>query len=112
MAGESGLAARDQRHFTSAEVLAEGLDAGGVGVWRWEVATGKLTWSHNLESIHRLPAGTFDGTFDSFARDIHADDRARVMAEVQQALATREDYRVEYRLPNGETGVTRWVEAR
>ena len=112
MAGEIGRAARDQRHFTSAEVLAEGLDSGGVGVWRWEVATGKLTWSHNLESIHRLPVGTFDGTFESFARDIHADDRARVMEEIQQALATREDYRVEYRLPADETGVTRWVEAR
>jgi len=112
MADENGRAARDQRHFTSAAVLAEGLDAGGVGVWRWEVATGKLTWSHNLESVHRLRAGTFDGTFDSFARDIHPDDRARVMEEIQQALANREDYRVEYRLPVGETGVTRWVEAR
>jgi two-component sensor histidine kinase len=112
MAVEEGRAARDERHFTSAEVLAEGLDSGGVGVWRWEVATGKLTWSHNLESIHRLPPGTFDGTFESFSRDIHADDRARVMEEIQNALATRNDYRVEYRLPAGDTDTTRWIEAR
>ena len=112
MVGKNGRAARDQRHFTSAEALAEGLDSGGVGVWRWEVATGRLTWSHNLESIHRVPAGTFDGTFESFARDIHAEDRARVIEEIQQALATREEYRVEYRLAASETDGTLWLEAR
>jgi len=99
-------------HFGSVGALAEGLDCGTVGVWRWEVATGVLTWSHNLESIHGLPQGAFDGTFDAFARDIHPEDRERVMQEIRHALEAREDYLVQYRLPPGEHGAVRWIEAR
>ena len=99
-------------HFESAAPLAEGLESGGVGVWRWEVATGRLTWSHNLESVHRLPPGAFDGTFEAFVRDIHPDDSARVMEEIRAALEGSETYRVEYRLPPGPSGEIRTLEAR
>ena len=96
-------------HFEFAAPLAEGLESGEVGVWRWEVATGRLTWSHNLESIHRLPPGAFDGTFEAFVRDIHPDDSARVMEEIRAALAGSETYRVEYRLPPGPSGEIRYI---
>ena len=43
------------------------LGAGGVGVWRWKIDGETLAWSRNLEDIHHLPAGNFDGTFQSFA---------------------------------------------
>jgi two-component sensor histidine kinase len=98
--------------FESAALLAEGLDSGGVGVWRWEVASGRLTWSHNLESIHRLPKGAFDGTFEAFLSDIHAEDRERVAQEIRAALESGESYRVQYRLPPGPSGEVRTLEAR
>lgn len=101
-------------HLESAVLLAEGLEAGAVGVWRWDVASGRLAWSHNLERIHRLSAGTFDGTFEAFAKDIHADDRDRVMREIGAALEGGETYRVVYRLPPDADaeGETRTLEAR
>ena len=99
-------------HFESAAPLAEGLESGGVGVWRWEVATGRLTWSRNLESVHRLPQGAFDGTFEAFVRDIHPDDSARVMAEIRAALKGSDTYRMEYRLPPDPSGEIRTLEAR
>lgn len=102
--------------------IREALETGKVGVWRWEVGEDRLDWSPNLEAIHGLPAGSFAGTFESFAADIHPDDRARVMDAIQAALAGGTDYEIHYRLPprpaDGVPGAAagpaaeRWVEAR
>ena len=94
------------------DLLEAGTEAGQVGIWRWDVKTGRLAWSANMESIHRLPTGVFDGTFETFARDIHEEDRERVMAEIAAALQMGETYRVEYRLPADTSGETYWIEAR
>jgi len=46
-----------------------------------------VTWSANLEDIHRLAAGSFDGTFAAFENDIHPDDRAGVVAASRSRCA-------------------------
>lgn len=94
-----------------ADLLA-GIEAGEVGVWRWNVATGRLEWSPNLERIHRLAPGTFTGTFAFFQTDIHPDDRARVASVLARAMEDRGAYQVEYRLPEKEGVEDRWLEAR
>jgi two-component sensor histidine kinase len=93
-------------------VLRDGIAAADVGVWRWTVPTGKLVWSDNLEAIHRLPPGAFDGTFEAFIADIHPEDRDRVAATIKEALAGGDKYIVQYRLPPGPLGSVRWLEAR
>ena len=59
----------------SEQRLAFALDAARMGTWEWDVATGKLTWSPQLEPIHGMAPGTFDGTFEGFMNLIHPDDR-------------------------------------
>lgn len=95
----------------SEERLRLALGSAGSGVWDWHVATGKVTWSAGLEAIHGLAPGSFGGTFEDFQRDIHPDDKARVLASIENAVSTRSMHYVEYRvvLPSG---ATRWVEAR
>lgn len=111
-AGESKCAAkRDRPFFPDLDILCQALESGRVGVWSWEVGSDAITWSSNLESIHRLPAGSFDGTFAAFERDVHADDRADVLRSIQQTLATRKPYCVRYRLPTVNGGGERWIEA-
>lgn len=96
----------------SSQVLLEGLEAGEVGVWSWNSTTGALYWSPNLEKIHRLPAGGFDGTFSAFADDIHPDDREHVLATVERSIAEGGSYKVQYRLPPRDGEDERWLEAR
>ncbi len=92
--------------------LAEGaLLAGRVGLWSWDIRAGRITWSSNLEDIHGLPAGGFDGSVAAFERDIHPGDRAAVRAAIERALETGELYRVRYRLPAANDDQERWVEA-
>ena len=54
----------------SEERLRFALDAASMGTWDWELATNTLRWSDNLERIHGLSPGTFDGTFSSYEREI------------------------------------------
>ena len=92
--------------------IADALDAGRVGVWRWHVASNLLEWSPNLLTIHRRSPDTFGGTFADFAEDIHPDDRERVLATVQGALAVGGVYEIQYRLPVADEQGEIWIEAR
>lgn len=94
------------------QILLRGLAAGEVGVWNWDRRSQRVYWTPNLEGIHQLPPGRFDGTFRFFERDIHPDDRDRVMRAVEAAVAEGGPYRVEYRLLPQEQEEPRWLEAR
>ena len=91
--------------------LLEGLGAGAVGVWRWQVDSDRLDWTRNLEAVHDLPAGSFDGTLASFQRDIHPGDAARVWARISRSLENGDAYRVVYRTRPKPDGSFVWVEA-
>ena len=98
--------------FPAAELIATALEAGKIGVWSWEVASDHLTWSANLEAIHRLPqGGSFDSTFAFFENEIHPEDRAGVIAAIKESLRSRQPYRTLYRLPPRPGQDERWIEA-
>jgi len=87
------------------------LEVAQIGIWCWDIAADKLTWSSNLEAIHRLPAGSFDGTYSSFERDIHRDDWPKVEASFREALRTQGAYCARYRLAKREGSEDRWLES-
>jgi PAS domain S-box-containing protein len=95
----------------SEERLRFALDAASMGTWDWDLATNAVQWSENLARIHGLPDGTFDGTFASYEREIHPDDRERVFASVQRALNEGVPHDVEYRLVAPD-GTMRWCEGK
>ena len=87
------------------------LSAANVGTWQWDVRTGQVYWSDNLEAIHGLPPGSFGGDFASFLADVDPRDREAVMAQIQGVVASGGDYHVEYRLA-GSGMAERWVEGK
>ena len=104
------MRAEEQAHL-SAEWLRFALDAAMMGTWDWDLKAGTVRWSDNLERIHGLLPGSFDGTFESYAREIHPDDRDRVFASVARAVAGEGDHDVEYRLVAPD-GTVRWAEGK
>jgi len=92
----------------SEEHLRLALSATRMGTWNWNIQTGKISWSDNLEALFGLEPGEFDGSVEMFAARLHQDDRDRVLAAVDHAVATREDYEIEFRVvyPNG---TIRWA---
>jgi PAS domain S-box-containing protein len=103
---------REERPFFPApDLVATALAAGKIGVWAWDVAPNRITWSANLEEIHRLAAGSFDGTFSAFENAVHPDDRAGVVAAIKESLRSHKPHRTLYRLPPQPDGDERWIEA-
>lgn len=86
------------------------LDAGRMGAWEWNIATGEMIWSPGLEALHGLEPGTFGGRLEDFKRDIHPDDLAFVEREIAKAIDTRENYHVVYRIGLA-AGPMRWIES-
>lgn len=87
------------------------LEAANMGTWDWDLTAKSVRWSDNVERIHGLPSGTFDGTFESYQREIHPEDRPRVLESLQRAVATGTPHDVEYRIV-GPDGTVRWVEGK
>ena len=100
-----------RQFFPDFETIRLALESGKIGVWSWDIATNVLTWSSNLEAIHGLDVGNFDGTFAFFERDIHPDDQTGVLSAIREAMRTQKSYRVRYRLPKPIEGQERWIEA-
>src|SRR5260370_7557796 len=75
------------------------LDADNVGTWDWNIRTGEVRWSENLERIHGQEPGVFRGTFEGFLDGVHPDYRQRVLGAIQNAVVPTETYQVEYRSP-------------
>jgi PAS domain S-box-containing protein len=93
------------------ERLRFALDAADIGTWDWDQRTSSVNWSDNVERIHGLSPGTLDHTFQSYERQIHPEDRERVLASIQRALSDGVPHEVEYRIV-GSDGTVRWVEAK
>ncbi|HEX4997445.1 MAG TPA: ATP-binding protein [Terriglobia bacterium] len=102
---------RSDREKKAEQRLQLALQAGRMGAWRWTVATGVVTWSPELESIHGLAPGSFPGTFEAVRNEIHPDDQERVVQAIDHALKSAKDYHVEYRIVRND-GAVRWVEGR
>jgi PAS domain S-box-containing protein len=93
---------------TQRERVLFALDAANMGTWDWDVASGQVQWSENLERIHGLPPGTFSGEFATYEREIHPEDRQRVITSLRRALESGTPHEAEYRIVAPD-GTVRWV---
>ena len=99
------------RSVPDVEDVAIALEAGKVGIWSWDIKSNAVKWSGNMEEIHGVPQGGFDGTFSAFRGAIHPEDQPEIMAAVQESMRNGKPVHVHYRLaPQGEME-ERWVEA-
>ncbi len=87
------------------------VEAAGVGVFDWDLATGELRWDDQLHELFQRDRATFAGTIAAFTECVHPDDRDRVDRAHAAAISSVGEYEAEYRvmLPSGRQ---RWVRAR
>ena len=84
------------------------LRAGHTGVWDWDLATNRLTWSEESYVIHAMRPGSFEGTIESFKQLVHEADRERVFENLNAAIDRGEIYTCEFRIVRPD-GSVRWV---
>jgi len=95
----------------SEEQLRLALDAARMGAWDYDIQTGAVKWSSNLELIHGLLPGSFGGTFDDNQMDIHPDDRRQVVESLRRTIEHGEEHAIDYRIIRPD-GAVRWVEGK
>ena len=100
---EAALSDRQQR-------LDLAMQSARMGTWEWKIDTEEVKWSETLEEIHGLAPGTFADKFDASLKDIHPEDRQRVIDTVSHSVETGK-HEVEYRIiwPDGSV---HWLSAR
>jgi two-component system cell cycle sensor histidine kinase/response regulator CckA len=84
--------------------LAEAQQIARLGSWGWEIATDRVTWSDELYRIYGVRPDRFSGSYGSNLDRVHADDRARVARVIENAVAERRPWSLDYRIvrPDGE----------
>ncbi|MCW8088178.1 PAS domain-containing protein [Sabulicella glaciei] len=97
----------------SEERLRLAQEAGDVGLWDWDLRTGKVFWSDVYRRIWSIPPEVTEPSLDMFSAALHPEDRERVLARLFQALhdPALRSYSDEFRVPRAGEG-DRWVLAR
>ena len=83
-------------------------EAARIGTWDWEIKTGKLIWSDEIESLFGLQKGSFKSSYDEFLNTIHPDDREKVLQAIDRCIEDKKEYDIQHRIvwPDGSI---RWV---
>ncbi len=86
------------------------LRAARVGAWEWDLSTGQMTWSDNLEPLLGLASGIF-GRAPASLDAVHPDDRPGVVEAVSRAVREGTYCDMEFRTLQPD-GSVRWFAAK
>ena len=77
---------------------------GKLGVWDWDIANDRISWSESLYRIHGVGPDWFQETVGDFSALVHPEDRELVMRSIKEAMETDAPYELEFRAvrPDGE----------
>ncbi len=95
----------------SQERLELAQQAGRIGTFEYDLRSGVVTWSDELEALYGLPPGGFGGRYEHWSHTVHPDDRPDAEAAVGRAIATAGSFEAEFRATRPD-GSTRWLAAR
>lgn len=82
--------------------------AANIGSWDWNILTGELVWSEQIEPMFGFAKGKFDRTYQAFLDCIHPEDRQFVIDSVEACIEHGEDYAIEHRIV-WPGGAVRWI---
>jgi len=94
---------KSQQRYTQAQRVAN------IGSWEWNLVTGDIEWSDEIEPMFGLKRDEFKGSYDAFIEYVHPDDRAKVAEAIEKAIQNpNSHYHSEHRVLASD-GTTRWV---
>lgn len=78
--------------------LGLAAEAGGIGVWDWNVQTGRLAWDARMYEIYQIDSVTASSTYPMWRDRIHPDDLAGFEGAVAAALIHGTAFAQEFRI--------------
>ncbi len=94
----------------SEERLRMALAASRVGIWDWDIRSGRMYWSAGVEALCGLASGSFPGAYADYLELIHVEDRGTVLNTIQQALVDQAGVEMSHRIvwPDGSLHWVTW----
>ncbi|MGB7062669.1 MAG: PAS domain S-box protein, partial [Candidatus Zixiibacteriota bacterium] len=92
----------------SEERYALAQRAASIGSWDWNIITGDLVWSEQIEPMFGFGRGEFAGTYEAFLECVHPDDRRYVVDSVNACIEAEQNYSIEHRIVWPD-GTIRWL---
>lgn len=85
------------------------LRASSLGLWDWDVSTGKVWWTPSMARLHGIGFDATPPDFTDYMTHVALEDRRRTQEAMAQAAQAGKEFAVEYRvrLPEGNF---RWLE--
>jgi diguanylate cyclase (GGDEF)-like protein/PAS domain S-box-containing protein len=83
--------------------LSTALRATKVGVWEWNMRTDRTYWSDENYRVMGLEPGSIESRYENWANMVHPDDLPAAQAKVTEAVNTRSELNIEFRVvwPDG-----------
>ncbi|MEI6285793.1 MAG: PAS domain S-box protein [Bacillota bacterium] len=78
--------------------LALAVQAGGVGVWDYDIVNNRLVWDEQMFALYGADKNSFSHAYDAWLNGVHPDDVERGNAEIQQAIAGKKEFDTEFRV--------------
>ena len=85
------------------------LDAGGAGIWVWDVEHNKVFFDDRFARFFRIQS-TEPVQIETIYQGIHHEDRQQARQDIEEALSHGKGYASEYRVVS--EGRVRWISAR
>ena len=86
----------DLQHTTERLELA--TEAGGVGIWDYDVASNRLIWDEQMFRLYGTSRAQFSGAYEVWTAGVHPEDRQRGDEEIQQALRGEKEFNTEFQV--------------
>ncbi len=78
--------------------LNNALENGNIGIWEWDMKTGKAFIDSRTEKTLRMVPGTFENTFKAFKNLIHEEDISHFENAVNRSISENIPLETIYRL--------------
>lgn len=93
---------RSEERYATAQRVAN------IGSWDWDIRTGDLLWSDQIEPMFGFRCGEFGATYEAFLDCVHREDRAPVGDAVNACIEEGDEYAIDHRIVWPD-GTVRWV---
>lgn len=87
------------------------MEVGCLGIWEWNISDNRILREGYHEELFGLPRGSFLGSYEEFLTRVHPDDREPIKLAIALSLASRQEYRQQYRVLWPDSSV-HWIEGR
>ncbi|OYU37452.1 MAG: hypothetical protein CFE33_20780 [Pseudorhodobacter sp. PARRP1] len=94
----TSMKATEQARALNEKQLEIAVAMAGLGIWNLNFSTGAVTWDSRLREIYGVPKADGPIPDDTWESRLHPDDRYRVLWATKEAIKTRQDYSLDYKI--------------